>query len=103
VVSGPGGLLVAFAKSSAHTHIYTVGTASQPGRPEHITGQANTLNPHGGGIIEEESWRRNHGGGIIEEGSGMRSHGGGIIARRHPGGTRRHPSRLSTIASACAK
>ena len=53
---------------------------------------------HGGGIMEEESWRR-----IMEEESWMRNHRGRIweasraiwTPRRHPGGTqeapRRHP------------
>ena len=46
---------------------------------------------HGGGIMEEESWRRNHGGGIMEEEeSWWRNHGGGIMEeeswRNHGGG-----------------
>ena len=49
---------------------------------------------HSGGIIEEESSRRNHGEGIVEEESWKRNHGQ-EAARRHPGRTqdapRRHP------------
>ena len=46
---------------------------------------------HGGGIMEEESWRRNHGEDIIDEESWRRNHGGDIIdeeswRRNHGGG-----------------
>ena len=34
---------------------------------------------HGGGIMKEESWRKNHGGGSIEKESWRRDHGGGIM------------------------
>ena len=34
---------------------------------------------HGGGTMEDESWRRNHGGGNMEEQSCRRNHGGAIM------------------------
>ena len=47
------------------------------------------MNP-GGGIQEEEFWKRNRGRGILGEESGKRNPGGGILAeeswRRNPGG-----------------
>ncbi len=44
---------------------------------------------HGGGNMEEESWKMNwkmnHGGGTMEEESWRRNHGGGIMKEDHGG------------------
>ena len=37
---------------------------------------------HGGGMMEEESYRRNNGGGIVEEELWGRNHGGGIMEEK---------------------